>query len=110
MYIFNESGRTVVRCSRLAKLFLCLFADQRGLHHAPGILDQQPHQPDDQAQRHNSKAQEAVFDNHRNVQEETGYELPATGGPGTLPYYLTGLALTLGAALWLIIQRKRRTN
>ena len=37
-----------------------------------------------------------------------GVELPATGGPGTLVYTVTGLTLTLGAALWLILSRRKR--
>ncbi len=44
------------------------------------------------------------------VPNTPGIVLPATGGSGTLPYYLTGLTLTLGAALWLIFRRKRREN
>jgi LPXTG-motif cell wall-anchored protein len=36
-----------------------------------------------------------------------GVELPATGGPGTLVYTVTGLTLTLGAALWLILRRRK---
>ena len=39
-----------------------------------------------------------------------GVVLPATGGPGTALYTVTGLALTLGAALWLILRRKRKQN
>ena len=42
--------------------------------------------------------------------ETAGVELPATGGPGTALYTVTGLTLTLGAALWLILRRKREQN
>ena len=44
------------------------------------------------------------------VPNTPGIVLPATGGSGTLPYYLTGLTLTLGAALWLIFCRRRCEN
>ena len=37
-----------------------------------------------------------------------GVELPATGGMGTTVFYVTGAVMTLGAALWLILRRKRR--
>lgn len=40
--------------------------------------------------------------------ETPGVELPATGGPGTAVYTATGLTLTLGAALWLILSRRKR--
>ena len=36
-----------------------------------------------------------------------GVELPATGGPGTALYTATGLTLTLGAALWLVLRRRK---
>ncbi len=42
------------------------------------------------------------------VGNNPGVELPATGGPGTLVYTVTGLTLTLGAALWLIFSRRKR--
>ena len=42
------------------------------------------------------------------VGNNPGVELPATGGPGTLVYTVTGLTLTLGAALWLILSRRKR--
>lgn len=43
------------------------------------------------------------------INSETGaYELPETGGSGTEGYTLGGLALTAGAALWLLCRRKRR--
>lgn len=38
----------------------------------------------------------------------TGYELPATGGPGTGRYTLGGFAMAAGAVLWLCYRRKRR--
>ena len=44
------------------------------------------------------------------VKNNPGVELPATGGPGTLVYTVTGLTLTVGAALWLILRRKREQN
>lgn len=36
------------------------------------------------------------------------YELPDTGGHGTMGYTLGGVTLTAGAALWLLCRRKRR--
>lgn len=45
-------------------------------------------------------------------QTAAGYELPSTGGTGTLRYYIGGLILMLGAALWYICngfaEKKRR--
>ena len=38
----------------------------------------------------------------------TGYELPATGGPGTGRYTLGGFTMAAGAVLWLCYRRKRR--
>ena len=38
-----------------------------------------------------------------------GVELPATGGPGTAAYTVSGLVLILGA-LWMLLRRKRETN
>ena len=38
-----------------------------------------------------------------------GVELPATGGPGTAAYTISGLALILGA-LWMLLRRRRETN
>ena len=40
---------------------------------------------------------------------EAGVELPSTGGPGTVPYTAFGLALLLGAGLWLFLRRKKQT-
>ena len=39
------------------------------------------------------------------VTNSAGYELPSTGGPGTLAYTLTGALLILGAALLLLRRR-----
>ena len=36
----------------------------------------------------------------------TGYELPSTGGVGTLPCTLTGLAMILAAAILLAKKQK----
>ena len=36
-----------------------------------------------------------------------GVELPATGGSGTAVYTVTGLILTLGASLWLVLRRRK---
>ena len=41
------------------------------------------------------------------VGNNPGVELPATGGPGTALYTVTGLILTLGAALWLMLRRRK---
>ena len=42
------------------------------------------------------------------VNNSTGVELPHTGGPGTLPYTLSGIALMLGAALMYGFRMRRR--
>ena len=42
------------------------------------------------------------------VQNSTGVELPNTGGPGTLLYTLSGIALMLGAALMYGFRMRRR--
>ena len=42
--------------------------------------------------------------------ETAGAILPSTGGSGILPYALTGLALLLGAALFLLLRRKKETT
>ena len=39
--------------------------------------------------------------------ETAGVELPSTGGSGTAVYTVTGLTLTLGAALWLMLRRRK---
>ena len=44
-----------------------------------------------------------------NANEDAGYELPSTGGPGTRLIYLLGAILTIGAGLWLTIRRRRLT-
>ncbi len=53
---------------------------------------------------HKSSSAPATF----TVGNTPGVELPATGGPGTALYTVTGLTLTLGAALWLILSRRKR--
>ena len=40
--------------------------------------------------------------------EGAGYELPQTGGPGQLPFILSGLLLIGGTALVLCRRRKRK--
>lgn len=40
--------------------------------------------------------------------EDTGYELPSTGGAGTLPYTAVGGTMMLSALAYSIIHRKRR--
>ena len=40
--------------------------------------------------------------------EDTGYELPSTGGTGTLPYTAVGGTMMLSALAYSIIHRKRR--
>ena len=40
------------------------------------------------------------------IENEPGIELPATGGPGTAVYTVSGLSV-MAAALWLIMRRRR---
>lgn len=40
--------------------------------------------------------------------ENTGYELPSTGGTGTLPYTAVGGTMMLSALAYSFIHRKRR--
>ena len=42
--------------------------------------------------------------------ETAGVELPSTGGPGTVLYTASGLTLLLGAALFLLLRRRREQN
>ena len=56
------------------------------------------------------EAQEAVETDTFTIGNTPGTELPSTGGPGILPYTLTGLTLLLGAALWLLLRRRREQN
>ena len=51
------------------------------------------------------KAGEITISNRKNP---SVYELPQTGGHGTMGYTLGGVTLTAGAALWLLCRRKRR--
>ncbi|MBR0227282.1 MAG: Cna B-type domain-containing protein [Clostridia bacterium] len=60
-----------------------------------------PSTPEDET----SEATPATF----TVGNTPGVELPATGGPGTAMYTVSGLALTLGA-LWMLLRRKREQN
>lgn len=53
-----------------------------------------------------SGGNEKVWDG--TIVNNTAYELPATGGPGTIPYTLGGTAMALAAAVLLYHQRKRR--
>ena len=41
-------------------------------------------------------------------QESAGYELPATGGPGTTLYNAIGAALLLLGTAWLLLRRRRQ--
>ena len=42
--------------------------------------------------------------------ETPGVELPATGGPGTASYTITGLTLMLLGAIWMLLLRRREKN
>ena len=42
--------------------------------------------------------------------EDTGYELPSTGGTGTLPYTAVGGTMMLTALAYRLIHRKRQSN
>lgn len=69
-------------------------------------------------------AQAAVADDPTTSEDETaaaspatftvgntpGVELPSTGGPGTAVYTAAGLSLLLGAALFLLLRRRREQN
>ena len=55
---------------------------------------------------HKSSSAPATF----TVGNTPGVELPATGGPGTAVYTVTGLTLLLGASLWLFLRRKKQTT
>ncbi len=48
-----------------------------------------------------------VVDENLNVYDVPGYELPSTGGSGTILYTTTGLTLLISAA-WLMYKQKRR--
>ena len=48
------------------------------------------------------------FDQFRTETDSSGYELPSTGGTGTLPYTAVGGTMMLSALAYSIIHRKRR--
>ena len=41
------------------------------------------------------------------VQNTAGYELPASGGPGTWVYRIIGMLLVVSAGGWLILRRRK---
>ena len=45
---------------------------------------------------------------YNQVPEDDGYELPSTGGTGTLPYTAVGGTMMLSALAYSFIHRKRR--
>jgi LPXTG-motif cell wall-anchored protein len=53
-----------------------------------------------------------VSDKHFDITNTGTYELPATGGSGTLPYLLVGLVLIAGSSLagFIWMHKQRREN
>lgn len=43
------------------------------------------------------------------VTNDAGYELPSTGGSGTLQFYITGLVLICLAGAGLLLKRRKRS-